>query len=366
MSTAIQPLTKLNLDSITAQAPKTMGKAKLVFLSPMIRVSTCKVTQAWPIRPADEKNDKFTLEVRLESGNPEAEAFKSALNNYDMKVRQLAFENRKAWFGSGADTIETEKDLRTLQTMSVRRGAEKPDGSGARYDDTVRFKITGWQNYVDEILYNEESKGDNKFPSGVKWRTRLADPQGHGGPDDLATKFYICENRDMTTGKEQMAPWTPCQDPAGNQVKDASGNTVWEFVGPKHAQPGCKLTLVFQPTMVWLAGGKFGVTLNAKQVFITPPPPKPKNVVEGIEIVDLVDPILASRAAKQAMTFDDLKALDDLPLENDEEAPEAEKTVEAPTVTESPVGKKRPSTESPAKATKGTKKSKTVTVDEDF
>jgi hypothetical protein len=311
----IQKLDKLPLEGIKAKPPRALGKAKLVFLefpNNMMHVSTPKLTQAWPIRASDDASDKFTLEVRLDSGNQDNEVFKNALNAFDMRVRKLAIENKKAWFGKAADDIESENDLRQMHTMSIKKGNEKPDGSF--WDSTVKFKVTGWKDYVEEIMYKGE--GDKKYPVDVKWRSRLVNSQGHGGPDDNQTKFYICENRDMTTGKEQMAPWTPCQDPAGNQIKDASGNTVWEFVGPKHCQPGCKLTIVFQPTMVWLAS-KFGVTLSAKQIFITPAPSKPKTSVEGIDIVDFVDPILASRAARQALASDDLRDLEAMPADND-------------------------------------------------
>jgi hypothetical protein len=68
--------------------------------------------------------------------------------------------------------------------------------------------------------------------------------------------------------------------------------------------------------MVWLAS-KFGVTLSAKQIFITPAPAKPKTSVEGIDIVDFVDPILASRAARQALAGDDLRDLESMPADNE-------------------------------------------------
>lgn len=372
---SIQRLEKVNIDGVTAKPPRAMGKAKLVFLEPLLRVSTPKLTQQWPIRPASDENpDKFTLEVRLDA---EQEAFKSALTAFDLRVRKLAFENKKSWLGKAADDVEAEADLRQMQSMSIKKGNEKPDGS--RYDDTVKFKITGWGDYVDEILYKGE--GDNKYPTDVKWRSRLVDPQGNGGPSDAQTKFYICENKDMTTGKEQMAPWTPCQDPAGNPIRDAHGNIVWEFVGPKHCQPGCKLTIVYQPTMVWLAASKFGVTMTAKQVFITPAPPKSKPIVEGIEIVDSVDPIMAGRAARQAMASDDARDLEVPPDHDDnveqadaapadghaeshaEAAPESAAAADASAT----IGKKRKATdagESPA--ARKSKKSKIVTVEEDF
>jgi len=361
MASSIKPLDKTAFDTLVAQAPKQVGAAKLVFMQPLLKVSTPKLTQAWPIKPSNKDNtEKFTLETRLESGNADVDSFRKALLDFDMKVRQLAFENKKSWFGSKADEIEAPNDLRQVHHLSIHKGAERPDGSG-RYDDTVRFQIKGWESYVDNVIFKGE--GDNRYPVDVKWKSRLVDAQGRGGPDDKDTKFYICENRDMTTGKDQMAPWTPCQDPAGNQLKDAAGNIMWEFVGPKHCQPGCKLTIVFQPSMVWIAGGKFGVTLAAKQIFITPPPPKPKNIVDGIEIVDFVDPFLASRAAKQAMSSEELKDLDAVPPETDETSIEEAKPESVQVGPE--VGTKRAS-ESPAKATKGSKKAKVVHVNEEF
>ncbi len=299
----------LKLDSIIAKPPRLMGKAKLVFLEPKSLVATPKLQQAWPIRPmGSENDDKFTLEVKIGAGN---EAFQSAVNAFDMKIRKMAFENKKSWFGKEADDITTENDLRMKQTMSIKKGNERQDGT--KWDDTIKVKITGWASSVGEIVYKGE--GDSRMPADIKWKTRTVDTQGRGGPDDNQTKFYICEGVDMATGKERMAPWTPCVDPAGNQMKDSSGNIVWEFVGPKHCQPGCSVRIVFNPSMVWIST-KFGVTLAARQVFITPAPPQAKAVVEGIEIVDTVDPIMVTRAAKQATVTDELRNLDEVP--NDE------------------------------------------------
>jgi len=320
---SIVPLEKLNIDGITAKPPRQMGKAKLVFLEPKMLVNTPALEQAWPIRPmGDEGADKFQLECRL---GDSVDTFKSALTSFDLRVRKLAYENKKSWFGKSADDIETENDLKQMHTLSVRRGNEKADGS--RYDDTVKFKITGWGDYVDEVLYKGE--GDKKFPVDVKWKSRVVDPQRNGGPDDSGTQFYICEGINMSTGKQKMAPWTPCVDPAGHEIKDALGNTMWEFVGPKHCQPGCKITVVYQPTMVWLAS-KFGVTLSAKQIFITPAPPKPKSAIEGIEIVETVDPILASKAARAALASDDIRDLDDVPDNNSDVAADVTALAEGP------------------------------------
>ena len=358
----IQPLEKINLDAITAKPPRVMGKAKLVFLEPLMRVSTPKLSQAWPVRPSDDAGEKHTLEVRL---GPEAEAFATALKAFDMRVRKLAFENKKLWFGKAADDIETENDLRQMHTLSIKKGNDKPDGS--KWDDTVKFKITGWAEQVEEILFKGE--GDKRYPVDVKWRSRLVDSMGHGGPEDSQTKFFLSQGRDMATGKEKMVPKVPCQDPAGNHMRDSNGNTMWEFVGPKHCQPGCSLTVIFQPTMVWLAS-KFGVTLAAKQIFITPAPPKAKNIVEGIEIVDFVDPILASRAVQLAMSGDDLRDLESMPADadddNKEEPPAAAASAPAATAATAPAAEpEKRKAEKPETSPKK-KKAKLVTVEDEF
>jgi hypothetical protein len=361
---AIESLDKLKLDSISALPPRTLGKAKLVFLQyngSRIITSTPKLDQAWPVKPVDEGEgkivDKFTLECRFGDND----TFKNALTAMDMKIRSLAVQNKKLWFGKAADDIETEADLRQMHSMSVRKGSEKADGT--RYDDTVKFKVTGWADYVEETLYKGE--GDKRYPVDVKWKTRSVDSQGHGGPNEEQTKFYICEGTDMTTGKEKMAAWTPCQDPAGNQIKDGSGNTMWEFVGPKHCQPGCKIRVVFHPSMVWLSS-KFGVTLAAKQVFITPAPPKAKTQLEGIEIVTFVDPILASRAAQQAMSSNDLRDLEEIPAEeefNIEAEPSRKREAEEAVLTSA-----ASSSSAGSPTTKKAKKSssKTVSIAEEF
>ena len=222
-------------------------------------------------------------------------------------------------------------------------------------------------------------EGENKFPSDVRWKTRpVTTPQGQGGPDDNQTKFYICESTDPTTGKEQMVPWTPCQDPAGNEIKDALGNPTYEFVGPKHCQPGCKIRVVFQPTMVWLAS-KFGVTLHAKQVFITPAPPKAKTFIDGLEIKDCVDPILAKKAARMAMSTNSLRdfdedldaanaLIDSEDLQKNNDAADYVASVIAPVKIDVAVPqsiKKRPLDENGTTSPKSSK-SKKVKVDEEF
>ena len=302
MSSSVVPFDKLKLDSIVGKPPRQFGKAKLVFLEPRTNIVTPKLQVAWPIKPSsDEGGDKYSLEISMGSVGEENDdelSFKASISAFDMRIRQLAFANKKSWFGKEADQVSSEADLRLMHTMCLKKGNEKQDGS--RYSDTVKFKVTGWQNYQEEILYRGE--GENRFPSDVRWKTRpVTTPQGQGGPDDNQTKFYICESTDPTTGKEQMVPWTPCQDPAGNEIKDALGNPTYEFVGPKHCQPGCKIRVVFQPTMVWLAS-KFGVTLHAKQVFITPAAPKAKAFIDGLEIKDCVDPILAKKAVRLALS----------------------------------------------------------------
>ena len=376
---SVVAMEKYPLDAMVAKPPKAMGKAKLVFIDPRVSVATPKLEQAWPVRPMgdDASDDKFALEVRLDAFDSNADTFKNALSQFDAKIRSLAFANKKSWFGKVGDDIQTESDLRTMHTMSIKKGSEKIDGS--RYDDTVKFKVTGWQNYVDEVIY--KSNSDNKWPVDVKWKSRLVDAQGRGGPDDNQTRFYICQDTSMTTGKEQMVPWTPCQDPAGNHIKDAQGNTVYEFVGPKHCQPGCKIRVVFSPSMVWLAA-KFGVTLAAKQVFITPAPPKAKTAIDGIEIKDYVDPILAGRAARAAMTsdidVDEVPNVDD-DVKSDDKNDKADKPAEKPAAADKVADKladkpddepKKKKADKADKADKGDnespKKKKAKTIDEEF
>lgn len=384
-SVSIVPMEKAPIDSLSAKPPKAFGKAKLVYLEPKLMVSSPKLPQAWPVRPADDKNEKFALVCRVPTTE---EKFKGASTAFDMRIRRLAFQERKAWFGKGADDIETENDLKQMQTLSIKKGNEKPDGT--RWDDEIKFSVKGWADYVEEIVYKGE--GDKRMPVDVVWRSRMVDPQGSGGPGDEATKFYICEGIDMTTGKEKMAPWTPCLDPSGQPMKDSAGNVMWEFVSPKHCKPGCQIRVVYQPSMVWLAS-KFGVTLQAKQVFITPPPPKAKAELDGITIVDTVDPIMAARAAKHAMATDELRDLDSLPAEAEDTAGDVDAFIEAvtkggavggsdgSTSAEAEAGKKRKtnsaeaavdgaaataSPAAPSKASKSGKKTKTVTVDEDF
>lgn len=307
---SIVPMEKLAIDAITApKPPRQFGKAQFVTLEhptvpsgSNLKIVTPKLSQQFTIVPMGEKleDDKFSLQCRV---GEDAAAFKEALTAFDMRIRALAFANKKTWFGKNADDLTEERDLRTLQTMNVKKGNEKTDGS--RWDDSVKFKVTGWAEFVEEVLYRDGSD----MPKDVKWKARLVDTNGNGGPGPRQTQFFLNQGPNMVTGKDRMVPKVPVQDPAGNPKKDSNGNPLWEFVGPKHCTPGCQLTVVFEPSP-WLAGGKFGVTLQARQIFITPPAAKPKEVIEGIEIVDTVDPILAGKAVQQALAGDDLRDLD--------------------------------------------------------
>jgi hypothetical protein len=373
---------RVALDSIVAsRPPQAFGKAKIVYLEPMQQAATPKLVQMWSVGPHNDKKpdgkQDFSIQCRLDATADET--FAVAMKNFDLRVRKLAFENRKSWFGKASDDFTGDSDLRTIHNMSIKKGNEKTDGS--RWEDSIKFKITGWGPYCDSVVYKnggtDGPKDDKDMAIGCNWLPRLVSAQGTGGPSDKETKFYLSQGRDHATGKERAVPKVPCLDPAGNQKKDEHGNLLWEFVGPKHCQPGCKLAVVFQFSQVWLAGGKFGVTLAAKQVFITPAPPKQTEVVEGYEVTEFVDPILASKAVQMATANTDHVAPDGPDGDEDsEEGPAGTATAAQTETTKGPsvpaqapeapaAGEKRPAaSSSPKPAAKKTKK--TITVDEDF
>jgi len=368
MST-ISAFKDLDLNSIVCDKPprSTGNKAKLVFLTKCSNISSGKTTQRWPIRPSDDTCEKFTLEVEG------TEDLNGALKAFDQRVRKLAFENKSTWFSKNvASEITAENDLKQMHHSCLTKGNDKPDGS--KYPDTFKVKVSGWKDYVQQVKYKGE--GDKKFPVDVQWKSRILDSVGNGGPEDHQTKFYLSQGRDMATGKQRMVAKVPSQDPAGNQMRDSNGNLIWEAVGPKHCQPGSEITVVLSGT-VWIAA-KFGVSFTAKQVFITPPPPKARNIVEGIEIVDVVDPLLATRAVQLAVQCDDLRNLDEIPADEEdtssnkndvfESAPHYATYIEetlnvsgAEAVTNSPTTKRA----STAKAPSAAKKTKKTTSMED-
>ena len=139
MSSNVVPFDKLKLDSIVGKPPRQFGKAKLVFLEPRTNIVTPKLQVAWPIKPSsDEGGDKYSLEVSMGSVGEENDdelSFKASVSAFDMRIRQLAFANKKSWFGKEAEQVSTEADLRLMHTMCLKKGNEKQDGS--RYSDTV-------------------------------------------------------------------------------------------------------------------------------------------------------------------------------------------------------------------------------------
>lgn len=373
-TTVYSSFDKVDLSAFSAQPPRTMGKGRVVFLNGPNKHSTPKVTQAWPIRPADDKNEKFNLECSI---GPDAVGFGSSLDAFDNVIRKMAFSNRKEWFGKRADIMTDEKDLLQLQTRSLKKGGESK--TGTRYDDTVRFKVEGWKDHLDEVIYKDAATGATddamRMPRDCTWRPRLVDENGRGGPKDNETQFFLAIGKDMTTGIERFVNKVPCIDAAGNHIKDSKGNLVWEFVGPKHCRQGHKLTVVFATNLVWLSDGKFGVKLAAREVYITPTPPKAKGRIEGIEVVNHVDPFLAAKAVQLTTSADDVEG--DVPDASSEPdaapdavaapvaAPQPDATGDGPIET---VGKKRAAASSPVAALKKriTLKATGKVVDEQF
>lgn len=360
---------KASFLNIEAQKPRTVGKARVAFLNGIDKHSTDKLEQAWPIRPADDRNEKFNLEVRIGQANVD---LTKAFEDFDGQIRKIAFANKKDWFMKRADEIDSEADLKQLHTKSIKKGGERSDGS--RYDDTVRFKVEGWKDCVDEVVYNEAKAGEDKgtMPKDVVWKPRYVDASGRGGPKDNETNFYLWVGKDMTSGLEKYANKVPCIDAAGNHIKDASDNLVWEFVGPKHCKVGSKLTVVFNSSVVWLSDGKFGVKLAARQVYVMPAPPKTTGRVEGVEIVSYVDPFQAAKAVQMVAAANDDSAEDAPDSSSDGVAETNLESLREPDVADGPVetlGRKRSAAElSPTKTkvAKTGKNKKLVTVDEDL
>lgn len=120
------------------------------------------------------------------------------------------------------------------------------------------------------------------------WKSRSVDEENF--LKDNHTKFYLHNGKDQLTGVDKYIGKVTINDAAGSPTKDASGNFQWRYVGPQDCKANSLLQIVFAVAKIHIADTKFYTILTAKEVFIKPPPPKVSGRLEGVEIVNTIDP----------------------------------------------------------------------------
>lgn len=292
--------TKFEPNNLTVQPPKTGEKSKGKFASlqystssgPVYKYATPRdLRQLWSIKPAGEDADKFVLEVSL---GPNCADFVKKVNTFDKCILDAAFANKLEWFGAKhASRMETKEGLTLTQTKMLIDG--RPNRTGGKYDDSIKFKIEGWQKYLKEKIYK-----DNDTSGMVKeciWDPRLVNSLDSASDfKDRETKFYLFNSRDPVTGVDNYSNKVPVIDAAGHQLKDKDGNALWRYVGPQDCVPNSLLTIEFAIRNVWIIDSRFGSYGTAVAVFIKAPPPKVSQVLEGVKILTSVDPVQAAKA----------------------------------------------------------------------
>lgn len=312
--------TKFEPANLTVQPIKTGANSKGKFASlqystssgPVYKYATPRdLRQLWSIKPAGEDADKFVLEVSL---GPTCADFVKKVNAFDKCILDAAFANKLEWFGAKhASRMETKEGLTLTQTKMLIDG--RPNRTGGKYDDSIKFKIEGWQKYLKEKIYK-----DNDTSGMVKectWHPRLVNSLDSASDfKDRETKFYLFTSRDPVTGQDYYSNKVPVIDAAGHQLKDKDGNALWRYVGPQDCIPNSLLTVEFAVRSAWIIDSRFGSYGTAVAVFIKAPPPKVTQVLEGVKILTSVDPVQAAKAVMN------LQAANQETVEEEEDAGE--------------------------------------------
>ena len=345
---------KFDVSTLVLQKPKTNagGQGKSAWIDRKDRQSsnfTSETTLLWPIRPGDEKikeNERLNIEITC---NSEEE---KVARDCDAFFLNSIFEMKSEFFPSSkAKSITSVDALKPMYKNLLREGGEGKDGR--RYANSFRLKVDGWSQYISNVNVQERTKADGEKIKVIKdcsWNTRPVSERT--APSARDTRFYLLIGN--TDGRPKYTDKVPIMLD-GKIVKDSENKTVWRFVGPQDAMPGCKLSVVWQISKIYITETT-GPTAAAKEVYITPGEKKSsKQGLDGVDIEE-VDDETAARALmhNEEDKADEVKEVKDVKEEIVKEEIK-EEVVER-------VGEKR-SSSSPAHKSK---KIKTVAVEEDF
>lgn len=245
--------------TITLQTPRSApGLGRIAYFrlrAPLLAfVGPKNMRLPYSLRPTNvdngtiKINSKFDMELSLE----DVPEFEEACRKFDEWVVDQAFARKTEFFGNKAQYVTTRETVMAMYSTGklMKAGKAKPDGGA--YPSTIRFKVSGsWANYVSSITtrpYVADGK-TMSLPDRCNWFTRpLSDPVGKD-----ETKFWMA-----VPGKENTFT---------DKLQDGAGG--YRLVGPQDCVPGSKITPVFTLSSLYITEG-FGVTVTAKEVYITP------------------------------------------------------------------------------------------------
>lgn len=258
----------------------------------------------WNIKPSGESVDdvfSFNIELALppEGERSDVDSFRRKVVEVDNHFLNFALKNKNEFFGSQkAKSMSSTEVVRGSYTPIIKEGKESKDGS--KYDDSIHGKIYGWKDQVDSIVMKEctvRGVPNTKMVDGVVWKPRICDGRNFGPSD---THFYLFMGKDIVTNQDTFTDKVPMMDAAGKPTVDASGNTMYRWVGPGDCVRGSKVTIVFNMSKLYVSAN-FGPINAIREVYIKPSPPRERGILGGAKIVQVVDPLQAARALQALM-----------------------------------------------------------------
>lgn len=126
-------------------------------------VQTPKVNVLWDTKFYSGDNDEsgnYPIEFSLSNleGNPSMKGFHDMLVSFDEHLVNLAYENRKEWFGAkyAKHTRETIESLYTsMVKVSIDRDTGEPNG---KFPPRFGFKINMWEGKHQCKVYNDSKQ----------------------------------------------------------------------------------------------------------------------------------------------------------------------------------------------------------------
>lgn len=364
---SVAPFSELDVKTLVVKKPRAnpqAGKSAWIDRTSSDMPNLFSVVDAkaqWPIRPGNtdgtvKQFERLNFEIGVTPKEEEVakkcdEVFQKAL--FDMKID---------FFGpSKGKSITSVESLGPIYKNLLREGGEGKEGT--KYANSLRMKVDGWSQYIDNVNVVEKVKANGEKLKVVKdcsWKNRLVD--SGDAPGDRDTHFLLFLGNNPDTGKPRYSDKVVVMDDFGKPIikstdKDGKVNYQMRYVGPQDAAPGSTVTVVWQLSKLYLTETTGPISV-AKDVYIKPIQKKAQahRAIDGVEIDDAAEDTI-----KVQEKIAPPSPKDDVPPPIDDQDHEHEML--SASAQPSPDRKRKSDDSAPGAPTK---KSKKIVVSEDF
>lgn len=365
-------------------ANKTSGKSAYVNrTSPDLpNYFTSTSTVAWPARVGEENyKDSDPLKFEITFSSPEEE--NKARDFTDLAKKQV-FDWKDKFFGAKAKAISSLDVLTAMFTPMAREGSQGKDGT--RYPSTFRLTAYGWTSYIKGLKKTEKMQPDGEKSSYIEeciFSDRIVEPNNSNAPTERDVKFFILIGKNPLSGKPRYTDKVPVLNSEGQKIQiaakeDGSPCYKMRYVGPQDMARRSRVVVVWEPQKIWSADGKAGITIIARQVYITPNVAQRagsagelKYVAPGLEIDEnatLEETEAVSEALQYAAADDEHKQINAAMASAEcfSPAPPQPSVMAAPVAQQSTSGSKRKSESAGGSAALKGSSAKKVSISEEF